>query len=198
MRFDAEYYRRYYRDPDTRISTPSEQARIATLACAYTASLGFRVRRVLDAGCGLGHMRRPIQRFFPGVRYVGLEPSEYLAGRYGWIHGRLEDFTSPEPFDLVICHDVLQYLDDRHAARAIANLGRLSAGTVYLTCLTLEDWRRNADRSRSDGGVFLRTADWYRRRLGRSFKPVGAGLLVRRGYAPVLWELERCWPAGGP
>jgi SAM-dependent methyltransferase len=195
VQFDAEFYRRYYHDPATRVSTRAEQECVARLACAFTACLGFRVRRVLDAGCGLGHMRRAVRQFFPRARYVGLEASEYLARRCGWVHAGLEDYRPRAPFDLVICHDVLQYLDDRAAARAIANLGRISRGALYLTALTREDWRSTADRSRSDGLVHLRPADWYRRRLRRHFRPVGAGLLVRRGHEPVLWELERCWPA---
>lgn len=194
MQFDAEFYRRYYRDPATRIATPAEQRRIADFACAFAAQLGFRVRRVLDAGCGLGHMRTSVRRFFPRARYVGLEVSEYLAKRHGWTCQPLEDYRPDTPFDLVLCHDVLQYLDDRAAARAIANLGRISRGALYLTALTAEDWRSNADRARSDGGVHLRPAAWYRSRLGRWFRPVGAGMLVRRGFSPVLWEMERCWP----
>ena len=194
MQFDAAFYRRYYRDPATRVSTPAEQRRTGDFACAFAAQLGFRVRRVLDAGCGLGYMREPVQRFFPRARYVGLEVSEYLAGRHGWVCQRLEAYRPRAPFDLILCHDVLQYLDDRAAAKAIANLGRISRGVLYLTALTTEDWRSPADRSRSDGGVHLRPADWYRRRLDRWFRPVGVGMLVRRGFAPVLWEMERCWP----
>jgi len=194
VKFDAEFYRRYYRDPATRVSTRGDQARLAALACAQTAYLGFRVRRVLDAGCGLGHMKETVMGFFPRARYVGLEASDYLARRFGWVHAGLEDYRPGTPFDLIICHDVLQYLDDRTAARAITNLGRISRGTLYLSALTLEDWRTTADRSRSDGGVHLRPADWYRRRLGRHFRPAGSGLLVRRGYTPVFWELERPWP----
>jgi SAM-dependent methyltransferase len=195
MQFDAEFYRRYYRDPATRIATPAEQRRIADFACAFAAQLGFKVLRVLDAGCGLGHMRTSVRQFFPRARYVGLEVSEYLAKRHGWICQPLEDYRPAIPFDLVLCHDVLQYLDDRAAARAIANLGRISRGALYLTALTTEDWRCHADRARSDGGVHLRPVEWYRSRLGRWFRPVGAGMLVRRGFSPVLWELERCWPA---
>ena len=194
MHFDEAFYRRYYRDPATRVSTEAEQRRVAEFACAFATQLGFRVRRVLDAGCGLGYMRGPVERFFPRARYVGLEVSEYLADRYGWVCERLEDYRPRAPFDLILCHDVLQYLDDRAAARAIANLGRISRGAVYLTALTAEDWRSNADRSRSDGGVHLRPVEWYRSRLWRGFRPVGAGMLVRRGFAPVLWEMERCWP----
>jgi SAM-dependent methyltransferase len=195
MKFDAEFYRRYYRDPATRVSTGAEQARLAAFACAAAAYLGFRVRRVLDAGCGLGLMRETVQQFFPRAGYVGLEASAYLARRYGWVHAGLEDYRPPAPFDLILCHDVLQYLDDRAAGRAVANLARMSRGLVYLSALTLEDWRKTADRSRSDGGVHLRPADWYRRRLRRHFRPLGTGLLVRRGYAPVLWEMEQPWPA---
>ena len=194
MEFDAGFYHRYYEDPRTRVATRAEQERLADYVCAFTGYLGFRVKRVLDAGCGLGHMRASVERSFPWARYVGLEVSDYLARRHGWVCQGLEDYRPRAPFDLIFCHDVLQYLDDRPAARAIANLGRLSRGAVYLSALTLEDWRKTADRSRSDGGVHLRPADWYRRRLLRYFRPLGGGLLVRRGYAPVLWELERCWP----
>ena len=196
MRFDAAFYRRYYRDPATRVSSRADQERLADFVCAYTAYLGFRVRRVLDAGCGLGYMQASVQRFFPRASYVGLEASEYLARRHGWVHAGLESYRPKAPFDLVICHDVLQYLDDRAAIGALANLGRLSRGAVYVSALTLEDWRGAADRSRSDGGVHLRKADWYRRRLARHFQPVGAGVLARRGCRPVLWALERSWSAG--
>ncbi len=195
MRFDAAFYRKYYRDPATRVSSRAEQERLADFVCAYTAYLGFRVRRVLDAGCGLGYMRAAVARCFPRARYVGLEASEYVARRHGWVHAGLEAYRPRAPFDLVICHDVLQYLDDRTAIGALANLGRLSRGAVYVSALTLGDWNGAADRSRSDGGVHLREAGWYRRRLARNFHPVGAGLLARRGCQPVLWDLERSWPA---
>jgi SAM-dependent methyltransferase len=197
LRFDADFYRRYYRDPSTRVTTRAEQRRLGDFVCAYTAYLGFKVTRVLDAGCGLGHMRESVRRFFPRAAYVGLEVSEYLSRRHGWICQGLEEYRPKTPFDLVICHDVLQYLDDRTAARALANLGRISRGAAYLSALTLEDWRSTADQSRTDSGVHLRSSSWYRQRLNRSFRPVGAGVLVRRGFTPVLWELERCWPAAG-
>ena len=48
---------------------------------------------------------------------------------------------------------MLQYLDDRTAARAIANLGRLTRGVLYLSALTARDWRENCDRTRTDRDV---------------------------------------------
>ena len=192
--FDAGFYRRYYVNPATRVASRADALRLGRFVCAYAAYLGFKPKRVLDAGCGLGHLRAPVREFFPRARYVGLETSEYLCRRYGWVREGIADYAPAEPFDLVICHDVLQYVeDDRAASRAIRNLGKLSRGALYFSVLTAEDWRRNADRARTDSGVRLRPAAWYRTRLARHFRSVGGGLLVRRGYEPLLWELERPW-----
>ena len=191
--FDAGFYQRYYIDRGTRVASRADAVRLGRFVCAYTAYLGFTVRRVLDAGCGLGHLRQPVREFFPRARYVGLETSDYLCRRYGWERGSIADYAPGQVFDLLICHDVLQYLDDRAAVRSLSNLAKLSRGALYLNVLTVEDWRRNADRERSDSGVRLRPAAWYKARLARHFRPLGGGLLVRRGYQPLLWELERPW-----
>lgn len=189
--FDADFYRRYYLDPRTRVAGPEDALRLGGFVCAAVAYLGFRVRRVLDAGCGLGHMQPAVTAAFPKAKYVGLEASQYLCDRHGWVHGSLADYAPRAPFDLVICHDVLQYLPDREASRALSNLRRLCRGALYLSVFTAEDRRQNADRRRSDAEVHLRPADWYRQRLDRAFSPLGLGLYACRGCRPVLWELER-------
>lgn len=198
MKFDAGFYQRYYRDPETRVASREDAQRLGRFICAFTSYLGFSVRRVLDAGCGLGHMQKAVREYFPRARYVGLDPSEYLGKRLGWVRTSIAEFAPRAPFDLVICHDVLQYLPDREAARALKNLSRLCHGAMYFSVLTTEDWRRNADRGRTDSGVWLRLAAWYRSRLARNFRPLGAGLLARRGFVPLLWELERPWPGQAP
>jgi SAM-dependent methyltransferase len=192
--FDAGFYRRYYVDPRTRVASRAEALTLGRFACAYVDYLGFKVGQVLDAGCGLGHFRTPVREFFPRARYVGLETSEYLCRKHGWVHGSIVDYSPRRAFDLVFCHDVLQYLDDAAASRAIVNLGRLSRGALYFSVLTAGDWRRNADRGRTDAGVHLRPAAWYRGRLRQHFRHLGGGVLARRGYDPLLWELERPWP----
>jgi 2-polyprenyl-3-methyl-5-hydroxy-6-metoxy-1,4-benzoquinol methylase len=189
-RFGPEYYERYYYDRRTAVVSRAEMRERARLIGAYTRHVGLPVRRILDAGCGIGLLRGPLHGAFPRARYVALEASEYLCRRYGWTHGALERWTASEPFDLVVCYDVLQYLDDRAAAQALANLGRLCRGVLYFSALTLRDWRLNCDRARTDRNVHLRTAAWYRRRLSRSFRPVGAGFWMRRGAPLVAWELE--------
>jgi SAM-dependent methyltransferase len=187
--FDKDYYQRFYFDPRTAVTSKAEMRARAQLIAAYSGHIGLPVRRMLDAGCGIGLLRKPLQRAFPRARYTGLEYSEYLCKRYGWVQGSLADFAD-DPFDLVVCYDVLQYLDDRTAARAIANLGRLARGVLYLSALTEKDWRENCDRTRTDRDVHLRDASWYGKRLRRHFKPSGAGFWVRRGAPLTTWEME--------
>ena len=94
--------------------------------------------------------------------YTGMETSEYLCERYGWDHGLIQDYRAKKPFDLVVCYDVVQYLDSATAKRALDNLSRLCRGMLYFTALTKKDWEENCDQSRTDAEVYLRTAEWYR------------------------------------
>ncbi len=189
-RFDRDYYRRFYRDGRTSVTSRAEITARAQLIAAYTRHIACPVSSILDAGCGLGLMREPLLRALPGATYVGVEYSEYLCQRYGWIQDSVADFKSRQAFDLVICFDVLQYLDEKYAARAICNLARLCRGVLFFSALTRRDWRENADQSRTDRRVAMRTGRWYRERLARHFRPIGAGFWIRRGALLVTWELE--------
>ena len=136
-------------------------------------------------------MRRPLLRAFPRATYTGIEVSSHICERYGWTHASIASYRTRTRFDLVICYDVLQYLTDAEAARALANLGRLCRGALFLHAPTREDWLRNADRSCSDEDIHLRSTDWYRSRLARRFRHVGFGLYVRRSVPLVQWELAK-------
>jgi len=188
--FDRDYYKLYYYDPDTAVTGRREMRARARLIAAFAEHAGQSVRRILDAGCGTGLLRSPLKRLLPQAAYTGIETSDYLCRRYGWVQARIESYRSQMPYDLVVCYDVLQYLDERTAARALANLGRLCRGVLYFTALTRLDWDLNCDRSRTDPNVYLRSARWYRTRLNKSFREAGAGFWLRRGAPLTLWDLE--------
>ena len=189
--FDARFYQRFYMNPRTRVTTREEMARRAAMVAALVRQLELPVKRILDAGCGLGWLKPPLLQAFPHASYVGLEVSEHLCREHGWVQQSLADYRPRGRFDLIVCYDVMQYLSDREAARALANLGRLSRGALYFHAPTLEDWRDNADQSTSDADVNLRSADWYRARLSRHFEHAGFGVHVRDGVPWGQWELER-------
>jgi SAM-dependent methyltransferase len=190
VQFDRDYYRRYYFDPRTAVANRREMGARARLIAAMTEHAGLPVRRILEAGCGTGMLRSALKRLLSRAHYTGLETSEYLCERFGWEHGRIEQYRSRAQFDLVICYDVLQYLDDRAAARALANFGRLCRGVLYFSALTSYDLKHNADPERTDANVHLRSAHWYRTRLRRQFREAGLGFWLRRGAPLTLWELE--------
>ena len=191
-RFDADYYTRFYLNRRTRVISRTEMQQRAALIAGLVHELDIPVRRILDAGCGLGWMRRPLERAFPGARYVGVEVSEHLCARYGWRQGSVATFLDRRGFDLIICNDVVQYLPDAQAARALRNLSAMCRGALFFHTPTTEDWRSNADHQYSDGAVHLRTGEWYRSRLNRAFRHAGFGLYVRRGVPFIQWELQRC------
>jgi predicted TPR repeat methyltransferase len=188
--FGAAYFKKFYVNPATRVVTPEEMRVRAHTIAAVLAQASISVRTILDAGCGMGLLRKPFATALPRARYAGLEASDYLCGRYGWIKGSVVDYAPRKPCDLVVCYDVLQYLDDRAAARAIGNLKRLSSAALYVSALTREDWRDNCDRTRTDRAVYLRSGDWYRRRLKRNFRYLGLGVWLRKEVTPLLWEME--------
>jgi SAM-dependent methyltransferase len=190
MRFGAAYFRKFYTDPRTRVVTAAEMQRRAALIAAILCHAQLPIRRILDAGCGVGLLRKPFAGVLPRARYWGLELSPYLCRRFGWIQGSVVDYAPPKPFDLVVCYDVLQYLPDVEAARALENMRHLTRSALYVSALTREDWRDNCDRSRTDGAVHLRGGDWYRRRLRKSFHYLGFGVWLRRDVSAVLWDLE--------
>jgi 2-polyprenyl-3-methyl-5-hydroxy-6-metoxy-1,4-benzoquinol methylase len=190
MAFDRDYYRRFYYDPRTAVTTRREMQARAHLIAAFAEHTGLPVRRILDLGCGTGMLRVPLLRRIPRAQYTGVETSEYLCERYGWEHGEVQDYRASAPFDLVICYDVMQYLDAASASQAIENFAGLCRGILYFSALTKLDWEANCDTQRTDAEVHLRTGDWYRKRLRQHFGESGAGFWLRKGAPVTLWELE--------
>jgi 2-polyprenyl-3-methyl-5-hydroxy-6-metoxy-1,4-benzoquinol methylase len=190
-RFGAAYFRKFYLDAKTRVVSPQEMRNRAAVIVGVLRQAQIPVRRILDAGCGIGLLRAPFAALLPRARYWGLEHSEYLCAKYGWTRGSIADFEARKPYDLIVCYDVLQYLSDREAGRAIANFARLTTAALYVSALTSEDWRDNCDRSRTDRAVHLRSGAWYRRRLQRQFRYLGFGIWIRKNVTAILWELEK-------
>lgn len=194
-RFDADYYRKFYRDRSTRVSDRAAVRKLARFVAGYMSYLELPVRSVLDVGCGLGLWQQQAATQWPRARYFGVEQSSFLCEQHGWTQASIVDLDPTTlrrsgKFDLIICQGVLQYLGDRDAARAIRNLAEWCTGALYLEALTQRDWDEHCDRARTDGAVNLRAGSWYRRRLRRHFHECGGGLYASRDAGVTLFELE--------
>ena len=148
---------RFYFDPRTRVTTRAETRRARTHrrgarrapGAARAHHSGRGVRAGLDASAAAACISaRDVHRH----RSQRVTSASAMAGR----SASIASYRTRARFDLVICYDVLQYLTDAEAARAIANLGRLCRGALFFHAPTREDWRRNADRSCSDEDIHLR------------------------------------------
>lgn len=193
QQFDARYYRRFYLRAATRAMSQPETERRAAVVASIVAQQELPVKRILDMGCGLGWFKQPLLNVFPKASYTGVEYSEYLCKAYGWQPGSVVDYQGRGQFDLIVCCDVLQYLDDQAATLAINNLARLCRGALYLHVPTKQDWQTLMDPSGTDDKVFVRAGSWYQRQLRKHFNHIGNGVLVKRDVEVLQWELQAVW-----
>jgi SAM-dependent methyltransferase len=145
--YDEAYFTRWYRDPRTRVHTPDAVRRkIRMVAGVAEYFLGRKLRSVLDVGAGEGVWGRELRRMRPGLRYLGLDPSEYVVARHGARRNiRLGSFEQlPElrlgrGYDLIVCADMLQYVADAPLHRGIRRLAALLGGVAFLEAYTSGD-----------------------------------------------------------
>ena len=189
FKFDRAYYDRWYRNDETRTFMTEFTPAIVRFVLAYLDYLEVEVKTVLDAGCGLGHWGTALKDLGRDVRYQGLETSDYLCRELRWEKGSIVDYQARDPFDLVVCQGVLQYLSDAECKAAIDNIATLCSEALYLEVLTRRDARENCIPERTDTDVYLRKGQWYRKRLGVHFVNLGGGLFISRACAATCYEL---------
>src|SRR5215470_2383099 len=125
--YDHAYYHRWYRHPRHRVSKEPDRERKVHLAVSVAEYvMGRAIRSVLDIGCVEGLWYLILRRLRPGIRYIGVDPSEYAVTRYGASRhirrgsfGTFDRLRLPRAFDLVVCADALQYVNDDDAARGL-------------------------------------------------------------------------------
>lgn len=195
-RYDEAYFDRWYRSR-RRVVTPESIRRKAALALAAAEYwLERPVRSVLDVGCGEGPWRGVLRRRRPGLRWVGIDPSEYVVRRFGRRRGiRLGGFGDIGDvglrgrFDLVVCSDVLQYVSTPDLRRGLdAMVARLD-GVAWLEAHTSGD-AVEGDRE----GWHERSEKRYRRIFAEAgLAPVGMHCWVPQTWVDGRWvgRMER-------
>lgn len=193
-RYDRAYFDRWYRGSDPAVGTEADLERAVALAVAATESVLARpLESVLDVGCGEGRWQPVIRRLRPEAAYLGIDSSEYAVERFGETRnlrrGRFAELgyhVFDEPFDLVVCSDVLHYLDDEEILTGIDALVDRTGGVAVMDIFTEED-HPEGDRD----GFHPRPAIWYRRTLADAgLVPIGLQMYVPDEVAEVLETLD--------
>jgi hypothetical protein len=176
--FDAAYYRRYYHDLKTAVVTPAMQRAEVAFVIAFCRHIEMEIRQFTDAGAGTGWWAKEFARRYPSCAHIEtFDASEAACKLYGHRRVEIQKLGGRES-DLVICRDVLRYLDDVNAAKAIRRLARKCRGVLYVHVITKED---EIDEEASDMSGFFRPASWYRTRFrDAGFRDCGMGLFVSK------------------
>lgn len=206
-RYDRAYFDRWYRGPDAPVGKLDALERHVALAVAVAESVLDRpLGTVLDVGCGEGRWQPVLHRLRPEAAYLGIDPSAYAVEHFGESRNlrlgsfdELEFHDFDEPFDLVVCADVLHYLDDETVLRGLDTFVDLVGGVALVEVFTADD-HAEGDRE----GFHLRPPEWY----GRAFTaaglvPVGLQFWVHHEIARALDAMDlpapwRMGPNAGP
>lgn len=146
-RYDRAYFERWYRGPEAQVEAgPALERKVRLSVAMAEAVLTRSVRSVLDVGCGEARWQPLLARLRPDARYMGIDPSPYVVERFGRrrniLTGGFEDLGGlafDEPFDLVVCADVLHYLPRRRILAGLERLVPLVGGVVLLEAFTRAD-----------------------------------------------------------
>jgi SAM-dependent methyltransferase len=164
--YDQAYFERWYRDPADRVSTRASLERKVRMAVGVAEFLlGRPIRTVLDVGCGEAPWFPILRRLRPRLRYTGIDSSDYVLRRFGAERnirrgslGQLGRMRIRGDVDLIVCADVLQYVDTREIERGLRAIRRLLGGVAYIEAFSTED-EMEGDRM----GWRERSAAEYRR-----------------------------------
>lgn len=192
--YDEAYFTKWYRNPRTRIhSTDSVRRKIRMVVGVAEYFLGRKLRSVLDIGAGEGAWGIELRRMRPGVRYLGVDPSEYAIERHGRRRNlRLGSFDAlpamrlGRAYDLVVCADMLQYVADQSLKAGIRHLASLLNGVAFLEAYT------SGDEMEGDlVGWHRRSKSRYRRIFADAgLVPCGVHCYLTRDLAAHAVELE--------
>jgi len=195
--YDQAYFDRWYRDPRYALFHHGMLPRRVQLAVAASEYLLERpIRSVLDVGCGEGRWRPLLKHVRPRIRYVGVDSSAYVVARYGKRRhlrlgrlGQLGRLGLEGRFDLIVCSDVLHYVEREELRRGLRAIARLLEGVAFLELFTSEDETEgdDLDFQRRSGAV-------YRRLFKEAgLIPLGLHCYAGRGLRDRLATFERGW-----
>ncbi|MHB8911727.1 MAG: class I SAM-dependent DNA methyltransferase [Lysobacter sp.] len=195
--YDHAYFEQWYRSPAARGSEIGGPARLARKVALAVATAEYHlerpIRSVLDIGCGEGAWRAPLLKLRPKLQYLGFDSSEYAIARFGArrnLHlARFGDFACLRPcvpVDLLVCSDVLHYVETRELDRGLAGVGELCGAVAFLETFTREDGIDG-----DTAGFKRRPATFYRQRFaGVGLAPLGSHLWLAPQLRHGLAALE--------
>ncbi len=193
--YDQAYFDQWYRDPSKRVSTTASSTRKAAMVVAVAEYYLERpVRSALDLGCGEGQWQPILEKLRPGIRYLGIDPSEYAVARYGQRRnlrlggfGELARIDLAPSYDVVICSDALYYVSAADLRRGLEVIVPRVGGIAFLEVYTGDEILEGDTQS-----MQALEADTYRQIFRQSgLTSCGPHCYVGKALAHRVTALER-------
>lgn len=190
--YDRAYFDRWYRAGGMG-GRQQLALKVALAVATAEYHLERPLRTLLDIGCGEGAWRAPLLRLRPKANYLGFDNSDYAIARHGsrrnLHHARFRDFARLRPCppaDLLVCSDVLHYLDARELDRGLPGLADLCGGVAFLEVFA------RGDHADGDEDQFKqRPAVFYRNRFtALGFRQIGSHCWLSPALAGQATALE--------
>lgn len=194
-RYDRAYFDRWYRGRTPVVGSSAALRRKVEAVVAVTEYVLDRpIEQVLDVGCGEGRWQPVLFDMRPEVAYLGIDASRYAIERYGeernlrlGSFGELALHDFDEPFDLIVCSDVLHYLDEAEIEAGLPALVERLDGVAFLETFAVED-----DPEGDLEGFHARPAAVYRSLFANAgLHPIGLQCWVDEALFGDLDVLER-------
>jgi SAM-dependent methyltransferase len=194
-RYDQAYFDRWYRKAKNGRGERSFLERKVRMAVSIAEFYLERpIRSVLDVGCGEAPWRAELLKLRPKLRYLGLDSSEYAVRRFGRTRNiayadfaQLEVLRPSPPVDLLVCSDVLHYLDTRDIRAGLKGFAELCHGIAFIETFCKED-----DIVGDKNQFQLRSASWYRTEFSKAgFIACGTHCYLSPTLHPLASALER-------
>lgn len=193
--YDRAYFDKWYRSWDNKVSTAAEVRRKVAMAVSIAEYFLRRpLRSVLDVGCGEAAWLPHLRALRPRISYQGLDPSDYVVARFGKKRNIRKASFADLPhldlrttYDLVVCSDVLHYVDEASIPVGVEAISRWTHGAAYLEVLTKED-----DVIGDLDGLEQRPAAYYRKLFTKAgLVAVGPYTWLSPQISDIAAELER-------
>lgn len=119
----------------------------------------FRIKSLLDYGCGQSLLRQELQPLCPDLEYAEFDPC---------VPGK--DTMPEEEFDLVVCTDVLEHVEPEFIERTIRRIFEYATKVVFLN-VSLVDSNKDLPDGRNSH-LIQRPYDWWESIISKN-SPMG-------------------------
>lgn len=185
--FDDAYYKRFYGTDGAHDAQRIHH--LATGVHHFAAWWGVDIQSVFDVGAGMGMWRDWYKMNHPHTKLLSVDVSQHACDTWGHELRNIASWKPRGKYDLVVCHSVLQYLNNADFAQAVKNLASATRHLLYLELPTTQDFNTIIDPTGTDLQVYQRSGTWYRKQLHQYFRNIGAGLWTPLNGL-LMYELE--------